>query len=274
MKGADAVRVSGQPVGAVVMKAATPEARPGYPQPQWIWLGRSLLNAQGNPNPGYKRFVDEVRFTVEHTHKPVIVSMIASEVDEYLSMTEVLGEAEPHAFELPLIVYRTDQPRWAAELVGAVKEAARVPVIAKLWYDVDIVDLGHAVAEAGADAITVTGSLPALAIDLESARPSLGSPNAYGGLTGPCIKPLVVRCVAVLAKALNIPIIGGGGVSDGDDALELMMVGARAVSLLTAAMLEGERVFTRIHDEMQAKLQELGHRCVEDVIGIALEHIP
>jgi dihydroorotate dehydrogenase (NAD+) catalytic subunit len=274
MNGPDAVRVSEQPVGALVMKAATPKARPGHPQPQWIWLGSSLLNAQGNPNPGYLRFVDEVRYTVEHTQKPVIVSMIASEPEEYLRMAEALGTAEPQAFELPLIVYRTDDPRWAAELVGAVKEAARVPVIAKLWYDVDIIDLGHAVAEAGADAITVTGSLPALAIDLDTRRPSLGSPYGFGGLTGPCIKPMVVRCVAILAKALDVPIIGGGGISSGEDALEMMMAGARAVSLLTAAMLEGEDVFTRIYDEMQVLLGDLGYTRVEDVVGVALEHIP
>jgi dihydroorotate dehydrogenase (NAD+) catalytic subunit len=274
MNGLDAVRAAGEPIGAVVMKAVTPKARGGYPQPHWIWFGDSLLNAQGNPNPGYERFVEDVRYTVENSGIPVIVSLIASEPEEYLRMAETLKDADPHAFELPLMAYRMDDPRWAADLVKAVKEAVNVPVIAKLWYDVQIVDVGYAVVEAGADAITAIGSIPALAIDLSSASPKLGSPYGYGGLTGPCIKPLAVRCISVLAKSLDVPIIGGGGVSTASDVLEMMMAGAHAVGLLTAVMRDGLEVFGKICVELQRRLSELDYRRVEDVVGVALDNLP
>lgn len=274
MNGPDAVLVAAEPVGALVMKAVTPKARDGYPRPHWIWLGDSLLNAQGNPNPGYQRFVDEVQYTVENAEVPVIVSLIGAEPEEYLRMAEALESAQPDAFELPLMAYRMDDPRWAADLVKAVKEAVHAPVIAKLWYDVEIAAYGHAVVEAGADAITAIGSVPGLAIDLTSASPKLGSPFGYGGLTGPCIKPLAVRCVSVLAKSLDVPIIGGGGVSSGRDAIEMMMVGAHAVSLLTAAMLGGLEVFGKIRDDMQRRMKEFGYKRVEDLIGVALNNLP
>jgi dihydroorotate dehydrogenase (NAD+) catalytic subunit len=274
MNGPDAVRAASEPVGALVMKAVTPKARQGHPRPHWVWIGDSLINAQGNPNPGYQRFVDEVHYAVEHADVPVFVSLIGSEPEEYLRMAERLEMAKPDAYELPLMAYRMDDPRWAAELVGAVKQAVRAPVIAKLWYDVEIAAYGHAVVEAGADAVTAIGSIPALAIDISSGSPSLGNPFGYGGLTGPCIKPLAVRCISVLAKSLDVPIIGGGGVCSGRDVIEMMMVGAHAVSLLTAAMLGGLEVFGRICDEVRRRMTELGYQRVEDLIGVALENLP
>lgn len=260
-------------VGAVVMKSVTVKPREGYPHPQIIKVGESLLNAQGLPNIGYEKFVEEIKLAKRESEVPLFASLVGSDPQEYVKMAKAMEEAGADALELPLISYRADDYSLTAELISVVKGTVRIPVIAKLWYDYNVGTIAQAVESAGADAITVMDSVPAMLIDVSSGKPRLGSPSGMGGLTGFCIKPLAIRSVAEVASVVEIPVIGCGGVKTGLDAVEMMMAGARAVELLTAPMQGGGAVFNNIVGEMRAFMEKRGYKRPEEFIGASLKHI-
>jgi dihydroorotate dehydrogenase len=160
-------------------------------------------------------------------------------------------------------------------MVGAVRAAKRaleVPVFVKLSpHGQDMTGAARIAQDAGADGIAAINSFgPVLALDIETGMPRLGSPNGYGWLSGPAIKPLAVRCVRDIARAVEIPVIGVGGVSRGIDAVELMMAGASAVQVCTAAILRGPTIFGKIAAELSAWLDAHGHASVREIIGAAV----
>jgi NAD-dependent dihydropyrimidine dehydrogenase PreA subunit len=134
--------------------------------------------------------------------------------------------------------------------------------------------MGHAArlaADAGADGVVAINSFgPVLALDLETARPLLGGPSGHGWLSGPALKPLAVRCVREIARAVDIPVIGVGGVSRGTDAVELMLAGASAVGICTAAIVRGPEIFGKVAAELEAWLDAHGHATAAAITGLAL----
>jgi dihydroorotate dehydrogenase subfamily 1 len=162
------------------------------------------------------------------------------------------------------------------EATKVAKENVNVPVFVKLNANVpDVVQLAQAVEKAGADGIVAINAVgPCLAIDIESAMPMLGSSRGYGWMSGPAIKPFAVRCVADIARAVKIPIIGSGGVTTGRDVIEFIMVGASAVQLSTAAIIRGHKIYGFIAEEMVKFMRAKGYNTINDFKGIALPHLP
>ena len=168
--------------------------------------------------------------------------------------------------------YIGDDP---APMVGAVQAAKRaldVPVFVKLSpHGHDMAAAARLAADAGADGIAAINSFgPVLALDIETRMPRLGGPNGYGWLSGPAIKPLAVRCVRDIARAVEIPVIGVGGITRGTDVVEFLMAGASAVQVCTAAILRGPAVFGKIAGELNAWLDAHGHASVGEVVRTAL----
>ncbi|GAG82171.1 unnamed protein product, partial [marine sediment metagenome] len=162
------------------------------------------------------------------------------------------------------------------EATKAAKEVVDIPVFVKLSPNVpDVTQFARAVEEAGADGIVAINSVgPCLAIDIENTMPMLGSISGYGWLSGPAIKSLAVRCVADICRAVKIPVIGAGGISNGRDAVEFIIVGASAVQLSTAAIIRGYKIYGLIADEMVKFMRAKGYNSISDFKGIALHHLP
>jgi dihydroorotate dehydrogenase (NAD+) catalytic subunit len=229
-----------------------------------------LLNAMGLPNPSYKDFQDEID-TARAGKVPVIVSIFGSSAAEFAQIARSL---KADAFELNLSCPHAENygselgryPDLVESVTGAVKAAADVPVWVKLTPNTaDIIELGLAAQRGGADAIVAINTLKAMAIDIETGYPILG--NCFGGLSGPAIKPVAVRCVYELASRLEIPVIGVGGVSTWEDVVEMIMAGASAVQVGTA-LLRGYGIFEEITVGLSRYLERKS-LTLEELCGMA-----
>ncbi|MFB3764184.1 MAG: dihydroorotate dehydrogenase [Methanotrichaceae archaeon] len=223
--------------GCVVTKSLGSEPRLGHPGPSIVQVECGLLNAMGLPNPSYKAFQNEIDFAREGG-TPVVASIFGGSVEEF---ARIARDIAADAFELNLSCPHAERygselgryPDLVEAVTGAVKASADVPVWVKLTPNTaDIVELGMAAQRGGADAVVAINTLKAMAIDIETGYPILG--NKFGGLSGRAIKPVAVRCVYELSTQLDIPVIGVGGVSTWEDAVEMIMAGACAVQVGTA----------------------------------------
>ncbi|MGA9141843.1 MAG: dihydroorotate dehydrogenase [Methanocella sp.] len=269
--GASLKRAAGMGAGAVVTKSIGVEPKYGHPNPTMIALENGYINAMGLPNPSYKEFSQELKIAKE-AGVPVIASIFGASADEFAQIARGLPGADayelnvscPHATGYGMQV-GTD-PVLVKSITKTVKDAVRAPVWVKLTPNVtDIREIGLAAQEGGADAVVAVNTLKALAIDIESGYPILG--NIHGGLSGPAIKPVALRCVYDLYDTLEIPIIGVGGISNWADAVEMMMAGACAVEI-GSAIHEDIGVFAAvamgISDYLDRKNMQL-----KDVVGLA-----
>ncbi|MCK4929084.1 MAG: dihydroorotate dehydrogenase [Methanosarcinales archaeon] len=269
--GSSLKRMAKSGAGAVVTKSIGIEPKVGHPNPTMFKLECGFLNAMGLPNPSYKEFKDEFN-TANESGVPVIVSVFGAHPDEFSEIIAGLDDA--YAFELNVscphasgygAVVGTD-PVLVEKITRAAKHATNAPVWVKLTPNVtDIVEIGEAAQKGGADAVVAVNTVRGMAIDIHSGYPILG--NRYGGLSGPAIRPVAVKCVYDLYQALDIPVIGVGGISNWQDAVEMMMAGARAVQI-GSAVYDSIDVFK----EMSAGLaQFLADNSMEldDIIGLA-----
>ncbi len=221
-------------------------------------------------HPGYEAFSSEIAAAQSGCECPIIGSIgPIADVEQQQGIAVALQEAGVDAIELDF--------KWGAKhkdgplhaITKAVKQVVSVPVIAKLSPFVgDIVENARAVEEAGADAITAINTVyPAMRIDCRLQRPTLSS--GFGGLSGQPILPIAVAMIYQIYEAVDVPILGSGGVVTGEDALELIMAGAEAVQICTIAMLEGPSAFTRINGELEKLTQDLDLGSINECIGIA-----
>jgi dihydroorotate dehydrogenase (NAD+) catalytic subunit len=273
--GAALKRMAENGAGAVVTKSVGTTPREGHKNPSVIFHGGGILNAVGLSNPGYRDFAQEME-TAKTGGVPVIGSVFGFSVEDFVEVAKGMEEMGAAALELNLSCPHAEgtgaffgqDPDRAGEVVRAVKRAVDIPVIPKLTANVtDIVEIAKACKRAGADAVTAINTLKAMAIDIETRRPILA--NRTGGLSGAPIKPVGVRCVYEIAEEVKIPIIGCGGISTGDDALEYLMAGASAVEIGTAVVTRGVDVFAKVSEEIGSYLREHGLDSVKDVIGAA-----
>ncbi len=237
---ADLVDVSS--LGALVTKAVTLEPREGNPPPRICETPAGMLNAIGLQNPGVEVFVAEKLPVLREFGVPIIVNVAGKDVEEYVAVARRLAEAEGiAALELNVScpnvkvggIHCGVREDLLAELVGTVKRACPLPLIAKLSPNVtDIVGLARVAVEAGSNALSLINTLLGMAIDVEEQRPVLA--NTTGGLSGPAIRPVAVRMVWEVARAVSVPIIGMGGIMTARDALEFLLAGATAVAVGTA----------------------------------------
>ncbi|AEH24446.1 dihydroorotate dehydrogenase [Pyrococcus yayanosii] len=261
--------------GGVVTKSIGKEPRKGYENPTIVELPYGLINAMGLPNPGWEAFLEE--FGGEKFDFPVIVSIFGGTPEEFAFLAEKLSEVAdafelnlscPHAKGYGMEIGQKDEMVY--EVVKAVKDATDKPVIAKLTPNVaDITKLGLAAEKAEADGVSAINTLKATAIDIYARKPILS--NRVGGYSGPGIKPVALRAVYDLAKALDIPVIGIGGITTWQDAVEFLLAGASALQIGTGVALKGFSVFREISDGIKRYLEEEGFSSVRDIVGLALE---
>lgn len=251
-------RIAQAGAGAVVTKSIGAVPKAGYSNPCMVEVDCGYLNAMGLPNPSYKNFQDEIDKAKEGG-VPVIASIFGSDADEFSEIAQTLC---PDAFELNLSCphakgYGAElgtDPALVEEITRAVKNAVEVPVWVKLTPNVtDITSIGLAAERGGADAVVAINTVRGMAIDIESGYPILG--NKFGGLSGRAIRPIAIKCVYDLFKALDIPIIGVGGISDWRDAIEFIIAGARAVEI-GSAVGNNINIFDDISSCMEAFLTE------------------
>ncbi len=273
-------RVARAGAGAVTAKSASLEPRAGHPNPTVISWEAGLLNAVGLANPGAAAQADilrDARSKLAALGVLLIASVFGGTSEEFARVAQVLAEAGPDFLELNISCPNVGDefgrpfaadPSAAVEVTRAVKAVVDVPVIVKLSPNVaDIAGVARAVEEAGADAIAAINTVRGMAIDVRAARPVLA--NRFGGLSGPAIKPVAVRCVFECFTAVSIPIIGIGGVSNGLDAAEMIMAGATAVGVGSAVYQGGPEVFARITRELATFMTEEGYTRVDQMRGLA-----
>jgi dihydroorotate dehydrogenase (NAD+) catalytic subunit len=261
------VRVARAGAGAVTAKSTGPVPRGGHVNPSCVDLGPGLLNAIGLANPGAAAEVAllaETRAGLATLGVPLIASIFADTVDNFARVAEIVAQAEPDLLELniscPNVASEFGEPfaasgESAASVTAAVRAAVGLPLIVKLAPNVpDIARIAQAVVDAGADAICAINTMPGMAIDVESGQPVLA--NRTGGLSGPALRPIAVYAIYQIARVVDVPIIGTGGVMTGQDALELIAAGATAVGVGSAVQRDGVAVFGRILSELSAWLTE------------------
>jgi dihydroorotate dehydrogenase (NAD+) catalytic subunit len=230
----------------------------------------------GLPNPGIDEFAKDIRGAKAVLKVPLIVSVYGFSAEEYAAVAKkaVLAGADavelnvscPHVKETGAEIGQN--PKILAEVVSKVKGTVDKPVFVKLSPNVvDVAEIAESAVLAGADAITAINTVKAMAIDIETAKPILS--NKRGGLSGPAIKPIAVRCVYDIYERVKAPIIGCGGITSWQDALEFMLAGASAIQIGTAIALKGPRVFRSVVRGISAYLKRKGFRSVKEIVGLA-----
>ena len=265
-------------LGAIVVKGTSPEPWVGNPGPRLAETAAGMLNAIGLQNPGVNHFlaVDLPYLIGEHVR--VIANIVGRTVDEYAEVARRLGEAPAGAIagvELNIscpnvkeggIQFGNDLAA-AREVTAAVRATTALPLLVKLSPNVtDIVAFAATVVEAGADAVSLINTLIGLRLDARRRAPVLA--NTTGGLSGPAIKPIALRMVWEVAGAVDVPVVGIGGIETGQDAVEFLLAGARAVQVGTAIFRDPWAPL-RIRDELAAWLAAEGVADVREIIGAA-----
>ncbi|PID41439.1 MAG: dihydroorotate dehydrogenase B catalytic subunit [Proteobacteria bacterium] len=261
-------------LGAVVVKGISLLPRSGNPPPRIVETSCGMLNAIGLQNVGVTRFIKEKMPYLRQINVPVIVNILGDTIEEYREITEQLAPVDGiAALEVNIscpnvkkggVAFGTD-PKMAAAVTRAVKDAASVPVMVKLSPNVsDITEIARAVEAGGADSLSLINTLIGMVIDLEKRRPVLA--NVIGGLSGPAVKPVALRMVYQVARVVTIPVIGIGGIDSAEDALEFMLAGATAVQVGTANFIN-PRVAEDIVEGMIDYLDKNRIRSVDELIG-------
>lgn len=265
-----------QSLGAIVCKGTTLEPREGNPQPRIIETVGGMLNSIGLQNIGVDALIKEKAPVWSKWKVPVIVNIAGRTIGDYALVAKKLdGVAGVAALEVNISCpnveaggaefgIRTDS---AAKVIDVVKNATSLPVIVKLTPNTgEIVELARAVVSAGADALCLINTLKGMAIDIKSHRPLPG--NGYGGLSGPAIKPVALYMVYEVAKAVSVPIIGCGGITTANDAIEFIMAGATAVQVGTAGFMNPHAPVD-VMDGISSYLQKENIQDIHKIIGIA-----
>ncbi len=265
-----------QQLGAIVCKGTTLEPRDGNPQPRLAETACGVLNSIGLQNIGVNALIKEKAPIWASWRVPVIVNIAGETIDDYVQLAGKLdGVAGISAIEVNISCPNIKaggaefgaNPKSAAEVTAAVKAATSLPILVKLTPNTsDIAKIAMAVAEAGADAISLINTLRGMAIDIAKRRPLLG--NITGGLSGPAIKPVALYMVYEVAGAVEVPVIGCGGIATASDALEFIMAGASAIQVGTASFIN-PRAPLDILEGIEQFMKKEGIKDIAELIGIA-----
>jgi dihydroorotate dehydrogenase (NAD+) catalytic subunit len=259
-------------LGGVLPKTITAEPRIGNAPWRTVETSAGLLNAIGLDNDGVDAFIEHHLPYLQSLPVPIVVSVAGRTQDEFVSLARRIGELGVAAIELNLscpnvsggVDFGTNAQS-CHQVVAAARKACPVPILAKLTPNVTrIAEIAGAAAEGGADGVCLINTVLAMAIDWRRRRPILG--NGMGGLSGPAIKPIALRCVHQVASAVDVPIIGIGGIANIDDVMQFLVAGASAVQIGTANYYD-PTVSARLVDQLPAALAELNATCIADVVG-------
>ena len=275
-------RVARAGAGAVTTKSCSLKPRPGYHNPVVLDWGPGLINAVGLSNPGVEVMVEEIQAAKEQLAPlgtPVIASIFAETIYDFGTVARFISEAEPDIIEINISCPNVDDhylqmfaadPYVAAQVTHRVKQNTDAPVLVKLSPNVtDVVRIAQEVVGAGADGITAINTLgPGIILDIETCRPVLY--HGTGGVSGPAIRPIAVRCVRDICRAVDAPVVAVGGVTTGRDVVEMILVGATAVGIGSAVTYRGMEVFQKACDELREYMEQHGYGDLDAFRGKAL----
>jgi dihydroorotate dehydrogenase (NAD+) catalytic subunit len=275
MTGLTLKRVADAGAGGIITKSLGLNPRVGYTNPTVTQVEGGLLNAMGLPNPGIDYFAPEIE-EIREIRIPKIISIYGSTPQEFATVAIKalnigadgleLNVSCPHAKGLGAEIGQ--DPNLVEKIVEKTKRSVSIPLFVKLTPNVsNIVELAQAAETGGADGITAINTVRAMAIDIETAIPILG--NKIGGLSGPAIKSIAIRCVFEIYETLKIPIIGCGGVGSWRDAVEFIQAGASAVQIGTAIAVEGIDVFKQVAKGIERFLEQKNISSVRELVGLS-----
>lgn len=261
-------------LGAIIVKGTTLNHREGNPYPRMAETPSGMLNAVGLQNKGVDYFINNIYPRIKDYQCKIIVNVSGASIDDYVAVCEKLMPLDRvDGIEVNISCPNVKQGgmafgttcEGAASVTAAVRKAYSKPMIIKLSPNVtDIASIAKAVESEGADAVSLTNTFLGMAIDVEKQAPILST--ITGGLSGPCIRPIAVRMVWQVAKAVNIPVIGLGGIMNGRDALEFMLAGANAIEVGTANFINPV-VTVEIVDYMTDYCKRHGIEDINDIVG-------
>lgn len=258
--------------GGAVTKSIGPAPRAGYQEPTLVQVEGGMVNASGLPNPGADALSEQLT-QVRGRGLPIFVSVFGKDESEFAEVMKKLDGNDFLAYELNLSCPHVSGvgteighfPEAVSKVVKAAKGATRKPVFAKLSPNTDrLMDVARAAVDAGADALTAINAVKAFPIDVESGAPALS--NGYGGLTGPAIRTIALRCVYELAENFDVPIVGCGGVGNWEDAARLFLAGASAVQVGTATLKRFD-LYNEINMGILSYLERKGMSGLSDLVG-------
>ena len=260
--------------GAVITKSSSLKPRDGNPGPTIVEVPVGLLNAIGLASPGIAMMKDEIS-EVRKWGVPVIVSIFGFSASDYSKSARIAETFGADAVELNVscphvsgVAEIGQDPSVVAKVTRSVKRNVDIPVFVKLSPNVaKVVEIGRSAERAGADAITAINTVRAMSIDIHARLPILSA--KIGGLSGPAIKPMAVRCVYELAEKVKLPLIGVGGIMGWEDAVEFFLAGASAVQIGTAVLWKDLRIFSEVAEGLSTYLKENGFTNVSELVGIA-----
>ncbi|MEK6876180.1 MAG: dihydroorotate dehydrogenase [Nanoarchaeota archaeon] len=268
-------RIGKAGAGAVTLKSLCHEERKGNANPTMFGYDNVFLNAVGLPGQGIDNAVRDFG-RLDNLSVPVIGSVYGYKIEQFGQVAKKMASLKPALIEVDISCPHMDygkpyyaDPELTAKVTREVKKnSGRIPVSAKLSPNVyDIKEIAHAAEKAGADAITAINTATGMAIDIDARKPILA--NKIGGISGPALKPIAVRCVYEIFEAVKIPIIGTGGVTYGKDAIEMVMAGATAVGIGTAVYYRGIDVFRKVCNEMEAWMKKNKVKNLNEIRGAA-----
>ena len=264
-------------IGGIIVKGTTLMPREGNPYPRMAETPMGMLNAVGLQNKGVHYFVEHIYPQIKDIRTNMIVNASGSQVEDYAETASIINELEGiPAIELNISCPNVKQggmafgvsAHGAAEVVSAVRKVYKKTLIVKLSPNVtDITEIARAVEGAGADSVSLINTLLGMAVDAEKRRPVLST--VTGGMSGAAVKPIALRMVWQVAKAVKIPVVGLGGIMNWRDAVEFLLAGASAVEIGTANFID-PAVTVKVADGINDYLERHGYKSVKDIIG-ALE---
>ena len=265
-----------QRLGAIVSKAITRKPRKGNVQPRIAETAAGMINSIGLQNIGIAAILKDVAPVWASWEVPVIANIAGETVNDYAELAARLdGVPGVSGLEMNISCPNVESgmefgvdPRAAAEVTAAVRRQSGLPLIVKLTPNAaDVVGIARAVADSGADALTLINTYPAMKIDVRTRKPALGWGS--GGLSGPALKPIAIRLVYEVARAVSVPIVGCGGITTGEDAVEYLMAGASAVQVGTATFAN-PRACLDVLEGIETFMTDTGVESVGELIGAAL----
>jgi dihydroorotate dehydrogenase (NAD+) catalytic subunit len=261
--------------GAIVTKSIGMQPREGYANPTVIELDHGLLNAMGLPNPGIDLYGPEM-IKLKKSKTPIIGSIYAADAKDFVTLALKMQQFGASAIELNVSCPHAKHYGMEVgcdtvllqEIVSSIKQQIHLPVFVKISPNImNLVEIAQAAEKANADAIVAINTVKGMKIDIETAHPILA--NKIGGYSGKAIKPIGVRCVFDIAQNVGIPVIGVGGVTSGEDAIEYFMAGASAIQIGSAVYYRGPEVFKLVCKEIDIWMNKHGYTKITQVIGAA-----
>jgi len=265
--------------GGVTTKSIWLEEHKGHPNPVIIANENWMLNAVGLPDAGIEKAKKEIAAYLKDKPAPLIGNIVAGKIEDFAEVAEKVAELGPDIIEVniscPNVEDELGKPfacsrKDAAEVTKVVREKTKLPIVVKLSPNVEsIVEIAKACVDAGADGLCAINTVgPGMAIDINTRAPILA--NKVGGVSGPAIKPISIKQVYDIHKALpKIPIIGTGGITTGEDAIEMIMAGATLIGMGTAVYYRDVQCFRLVADEMKAWGEKQGVKSLEEIRGAA-----